>query len=114
MEFGRRFGKVEPLSLNIGNTDLSVLGGVCDTILLTSMLVELPLFADSARAGATSVGSVTFVLVKEFAKLPLSMDTARACATSVGSVTFVLVEEFAKLPLSALDVESIVSGISMS
>ena len=80
-----------------------MLGGVCATILLTSVLVELPLFVDSADAGASIGGSVVFGMVEEFVELPLSLDT---------SVVFGMVEEFVELPLSldTLDVESLFAG----
>jgi len=39
------------------------------------VLVELPLFVDSADAGASIGGSVVFGMVEEFVELPLSLDT---------------------------------------
>ena len=101
--------------MNIGNTDFSVLGGVCDTILPTIVFVEPPLAVGVSVVETQGAVGVTFPSFKEFVKLPLSVDAARVGAPIAGSVTFLLVEEFVKLPLSvdASDGESFASGISM-
>jgi hypothetical protein len=69
--------------VKIGNTEFSLLG-VCATVLLTSVLVELPLLVDSANAGASNGGSVVSEMVEEFVELPLSLDTLDVASLFAG------------------------------